>query len=209
MAWRRMCAVSCISTMNVDCPRRIWSVAPTRVKIRSTRPTLASRAGTKLPIWARITMSAVWRRKVDLPPMLGPVRICSRGAVAAQAQVVGHEGLGEHALHHRVAALDVDDLVLAADAGLDVAVAAGRLGQGGQDVEGGRGLRRLLDPARGRGDPGAQGLEDLRLALQDPLVGAQDLLLVLLQLRGDEALAAHHGLLAVVVLGHQRRGWPW
>ena len=62
MAWRRMCAVSCISTMNVDWPRRMWSVAPTRVKMRSTRPTFASRAGTNEPICAMSTMSAVWRR---------------------------------------------------------------------------------------------------------------------------------------------------
>src|SRR3546814_1665100 len=30
-------------------------------------------AGTKLPACARMTISAFWRRKVDLPPILGPV----------------------------------------------------------------------------------------------------------------------------------------
>jgi hypothetical protein len=45
---------------------------------RSTRPSLADVAGTKLPAWARIAIKAFWRRKVDLPPMLGPVTSHSR-----------------------------------------------------------------------------------------------------------------------------------
>ena len=36
-------------------------------------PTFARAAGTKLPAWASTAISAAWRRKVDLPPMLGPV----------------------------------------------------------------------------------------------------------------------------------------
>src|SRR5207253_10788699 len=40
-------AVSCISTMKVEWPRAMLSEAPTRAKIRSTRPSFASRAGTK------------------------------------------------------------------------------------------------------------------------------------------------------------------
>ena len=49
----------------------------------------------------------------------------------------------------------------------------------------------------------AQLLEELDLALQDPLVGAQDFLFVLLQRRRDEALAAGDGLLAVIVRRHR------
>src|SRR5204863_498964 len=45
----------------------------------------------------------------------------------------------------------------------------------------------------------AKRLEELELALDDPLVGAEHLLLVLLQGRGDEALAAVYRLLALVV----------
>ena len=47
-----------------------------------------------------------------------------------------------------------------------------------------------------------QRVEDLHLALDDALVRAEDLLFVLLQRRGDEALAAGDGLLAVVVGRH-------
>ncbi len=57
----RIVAVSFISTMKVERPRLTSSAAPIRVKIRSTGPISADSAGTKLPIWARITISAVWR----------------------------------------------------------------------------------------------------------------------------------------------------
>ena len=200
-----MWAVSCISTMKVDWPRRIWSLAPTRVKMRSTRPSLASRAGTKLPIWAISTTSAVWRRKVDLPPMFGPVRMKSRAAPVAHRKVVRDERLAQHALHDRVAALDVAELVAAREARLHVVEARGGLGERGQHVERGGRARGLLDPARCGGHPAAQRLEDRELALQDQLVGAQHAVLVLLQLGRDEALAARDRLLAHVVGRHERQ----
>ncbi len=48
----KILAVSTISTMKVDCPAVRKSMAPTLVKIRSTTPILAARAGTNEPIWA-------------------------------------------------------------------------------------------------------------------------------------------------------------
>ena len=51
---------------------------------------------------------------------------------------------------------------------------------------------------------GPQLLEELRSSsAHAPLLGGEHLLLVLLELGGDEALGAHRGLLADVVLGHQ------
>ncbi len=73
-----MALVSAISTMNVDWPRTRLSLAPTRVKRRSTMPTRARDAGTKLPICARSTISPTCRRIVDFPAMLGPVRMITR-----------------------------------------------------------------------------------------------------------------------------------
>src|SRR6266566_4739281 len=70
-----MLAVSTISTRKVLWPRARLSWAPTRVRIRSTTPIRAERAGTKLPIWARMTSSAAWRMKTLLPLILGPVRM--------------------------------------------------------------------------------------------------------------------------------------
>ena len=74
----KMFAVSVISTMNVERPPARSSEAPMRVKIRSTGPIVADSAGTKLPMCARIAISAVWRMYVDLPPMFGPVTISIR-----------------------------------------------------------------------------------------------------------------------------------
>ena len=61
MAVLRIRAVSVISTMNVLWPRVSSSLAPTRAKMRSAMPIVASRAGTKLPIWAISVISATWR----------------------------------------------------------------------------------------------------------------------------------------------------
>ncbi|MNL56870.1 hypothetical protein D3C87_1803920 [compost metagenome] len=68
-----MLAVSVISTMNVLSPLLRLSLAPTLVKTLSTSPIAADLAGTKEPIWAISTMSAVWRSNADLPAMFGPV----------------------------------------------------------------------------------------------------------------------------------------
>ena len=71
-----------------------------------------SRAGTKLPIWARIAISAFWRRNVDLPAMLGPVTSQMRPAVpsfAERSQSLAMNGrVGEERLldHRMAAALD-------------------------------------------------------------------------------------------------------
>ena len=67
----RIDAASFISTMNVDSPPEMLSLAPTRVNILSTTPMRAESAATKQPIWAMMTLSAVWRRSADLPDMLG------------------------------------------------------------------------------------------------------------------------------------------
>ena len=61
--------------MKVDMPAVMSSCAPTRVKIRSARPTTALSAGTKLPHCASSTITAACLRNVDLPAMLGPVRM--------------------------------------------------------------------------------------------------------------------------------------
>ena len=59
VAFLSIFATSFISTINVLCPLARSSDAPTRVKIRSTIPIFAVCAGTKLPICAMRTISAV------------------------------------------------------------------------------------------------------------------------------------------------------
>ncbi|MNV26892.1 hypothetical protein D3C71_1180220 [compost metagenome] len=61
VALLRMLAVSVISTIKVERPEARSSDAPMRVKMRSMGPMRALSAGTKAPIWASSTMSAVWR----------------------------------------------------------------------------------------------------------------------------------------------------
>ena len=89
MAFCRMCAVSTISTMKVDRPAVRLSDAPTLENIRSTTPSLAARAGTKLPIWAISDMRATCLMRVDLPDMLGPVMIMKRSASESKVTSFG------------------------------------------------------------------------------------------------------------------------
>ena len=106
LAWFRIAAVSTISTMKVERPRARSSAAPTRLNSRSTTPIWAARAGTKAPIWASTAISAFWRRKVDLPAILGPVSSQRRWA-DPEIAVIGDEAarlLGaQRRLHHRMA----------------------------------------------------------------------------------------------------------
>ena len=67
--------VSSISTMKVDSPREMLSLAPTLVKILSHMPMRADSAGTKEPTWAISTIRAVCLRSADLPAIFGPVSI--------------------------------------------------------------------------------------------------------------------------------------
>ncbi len=70
-----MADASFISTMKVDSPEEILSLAPTRVKILSTKPIEAASAGTNEPVCAISVIRAVWRRRADFPLMFGPVII--------------------------------------------------------------------------------------------------------------------------------------
>ena len=80
-----MALVSLISTMKVDCPWARLSLAPTRVKSRSTAPIDASAAGTNAPIWASTTQTPICRRMVDFPAMFGPVTRATRSASVKRA----------------------------------------------------------------------------------------------------------------------------
>ncbi|CFU07557.1 Uncharacterised protein [Bordetella pertussis] len=56
-----MAAASVISIMKVERPPARSSAAPMRVKMRSSRPTRARVAGTKLPVRASRAIRATWR----------------------------------------------------------------------------------------------------------------------------------------------------
>ena len=147
--------------------------------------------------------SAVCRRYVDLPPMFGPVRIISWHVDPFSTMSFGTNGSAASAARRPDGAVDDGELVAVVDVRLDVVADRGSFGERGEHVERRQRARRGLDARRLGGDLPAQPLEDLELALEDALVGAEHLLLVLLERRRDEALATGDRLLAVVVGRHR------
>ena len=149
-------------------------------------------------------MSAAWRMTVLLPAMLGPVMTSSWPAsgrrrwrtTATSLGTKPPESGGSMRLHHRVAA------VRRSRATSERVEHRAPVAALGGDARRARGARRRWPPPRRRArrraglghHPGPQLLEELLLERDAPLLGAEHLLLELLQLRGDEALAAHRGL---------------
>ena len=171
-----MAAVSTISTMKVERPWAMSSEAPTREKTRSMTPMRALSAGTKLPICARMAISAFWRRKVDLPPMFGPVT--SQSAPPRQVGVVGDEGLAlglDVGLDHRMAAARDGEIErIDRSAGRQKLRVGGEMREAGGDVELGQRIgerAQRVGLAQRRGDqPG----EDRGFDLERLFVGAGD-----------------------------------
>ena len=199
----RMFAVSCISTMNVDWPRAMLSDAPTRANRRSTTGSFAVRAGTNEPACAIRQSSA---RLAQVGRLAAHVRAGQddqlvRGGV--ERDVVRDERVGDVALDDRMARVGRDELVAGVHLRLGVVLDRRRLGERARARRATR-APRAVSCTRGASAATrrAQRLEDLELALEDALVGAEDLLLVLLERRRDESLAAGDRLLAVVVGRH-------
>ena len=124
-------------------------------------------------------------------------------SVLVKGEVVGDERLGRHhRLHHRMpAGLDLH-LEPRVDLRTDVLPPLRHVGQGREDVEAGGPGTRLLDAGHLGRHPPAHLAEELGLELLHAVLGAEDLLLPLLQLRREVALGVGQRLLADVVLGH-------
>ena len=138
-----------------------------------------------------------------LPAHVGTREDEEANAIAADAEVVRDERVGEDPLHHRMAPLAVAQIVVGCDPRLYVVVSARRLSEGCQDVELGDRTRRLVDSTCLGRESLAQLLEQLHLELEAAFVRPQHFLLELLQLLGDVAFTAGDRLLADVVLGHE------
>jgi hypothetical protein len=89
-----------------------------------------------------------------------------------------------------------DHLVAVVQVRLGVVGDGRRLGERSEDVEGRQGACGVLDARRLGSHATSQVLEDLQLALEDPLVCAEHLGLVLFECRRREPLAAGDGLLS-------------
>ena len=146
MACLRSSATSVISTMKVDWPPARSSLAPMRVKIRSTTPMWADRAGTK---GAHLGHED---HKGHLAHVGGLARHVGAGddgrpvVLAVHVGVVGDkEAVLQHLLHHRVAALGDLQFVRVVHQGHAVVVLRRHQGEGRQHVGLGHGPGDLLD----------------------------------------------------------------
>ena len=123
--------------------------------------------------------------------------------VRHEPEVVRHEprALGPE-LEHRVAALlDVDDAAVVDD-GPDVAALARHVSQRRQHVERRHRLGGAQEPVGLAGDGAPELVEELVLEAVHPPLGAQDLRLLLAELRRHVALGPDQRLAPHVVLGH-------
>ena len=203
-----MFAVSCISTMNVDWPRAMLSEAPTRAKRRST---IGSFALARRHERAGLRHQAEQRRLPQVRGLAAHVRAGQDDQLLAgrvERDVVRHERVARRAARRRDGARRWRSISSPSCIVRLGVVATTPRSRPARPARRARASARAVSwiARRLRRDRAAQRLEQLELALEDPLVGAEHLLLVFLERRRDEALAAGDGLLAVVVGRHAVRG---
>ncbi len=118
-----------------------------------------------------------------------------------ERHIVRHERVGRVPLDDGMAHIGGLQLLTAVHERLRVVVNGGGVGERRQHVQRGQPARRVLHPRCGGRNAGAQPLEQLQLALGNPVVRAKHLVLVLLEGWCDEALPPGDRLLAGVVGG--------
>ena len=123
-------------------------------------------------------------------------------AAVEQAVIGDKQAVGLDALDNGVAAGQYLDAVAAVDGGTHIIVGKGALSVRADDVEPRHGSRRKLHAAQRVEQLQTQLFKDLALQTDRALAGAQDLLLQLLELLGDIALASCQRLLADKAVGH-------
>ena len=120
-------------------------------------------------------------------------------AARIQRDVVRYERVAHVPFDDGMTSVHDEHLVTVVHVWLRVVADRGGLGQRGEHVARSDSPCRRLDRAGHRRDLGPQRLEQLDFALENPLVGAEHLLFVVLECRGNEPLAAGDCLLAQVV----------
>ena len=123
-----------------------------------------------------------------------------------RVDVVGHERAAGQPLDDRVPQVDGHQRIAVVHVRLGVVADRRGFGEAGEHVERGQRARGVENPRRFGGHALSQRFEELELAFDDALVGAEHLLFVFLERRRDEALAAGNGLLAVIVARAPRAG---
>src|SRR6185503_317809 len=105
---------------------------------------------------------------------------------AIQIDVVRNKGVGREPLDNWMPAVGNDHLVAVVQVRLGVIGDGRGLGERSEDVEGRQRASGVLDARRLSSYATSQVLEDLQLALEDPLVCAEHLGLVLFECRRRE-----------------------
>ncbi len=123
--------------------------------------------------------------------------------LGVEVHVVRHERAGHMALDNRVPGVDGMELVAVVQERLREVARRGGISQRGQHVERGNRAGGVEQSWRLGRHLRTQPFEQVELARGEALVGAEDLLLVLLERGRHEPLAAGHGLLADVVGRHR------
>ena len=174
-------------------------------------PMAAERAGTKEPICASTAISAFWRRKVDLPAMLGPVTSQMRasvisskprrsgrvGAASTQSFSMKAPALAarQRLLHHGMAAAaDLEGRGSHRRWAACSPARARQLGKARLAVELGERRGDLAERLLLRGDGGRELGEHLLLEAERAVGRGDDAALGLDQLRRGEAHRVGHGL---------------
>ena len=181
----------------------------------------AARPARKLPICASTVISAFWRRKVDLPAMLGPVSSQMRPAAASGGEVRSQSlatkrplSRDQRLLHHRMPAAHDRELEAAVDDRPHVVPLDRQRGERRRDVEHRQRVGGGLDLRARRRDACGQRVEDVELEAERAVGGAGDLGLELADLgRGEahlagERLAVDEGCVRGRAPGASRRAGP-
>ena len=134
--------------------------------------------------------------------MFGPVRITSCLVVPFRSMSLGTKSVAKRSTTGWRASTARNSSPSCTCGLVKLAIAAVS-GESGQHVQRRQRTRGVLDARRLGRNRLPQGFEDLQLALEDPLVGAEHLLLVFLQRGRREALAAGNRLFALIVGRHR------
>jgi hypothetical protein len=114
--------------------------------------------------------------------------------------VIGDEALwGQVLVEHGMAAVVDLEVAFVADVGTAVLVESGAFREGGEDIELGEGVGGLLEGRELAEGGFAELEEEVVFEFGAAFIGAQDLGLHILELRGDEAFAVGDGLFADVM----------
>ena len=198
-----MLAVSFISTIKVLWPRPRSSLAPTRVKMRSSRPTTARLAGTKQPQWAR---RREHRDLADVGALARHVRAGENDEAFGfeiEPHVVGNKFfVGRELLEHRMPRFLKQEQTAVVHLGLEIIAFLRERAPAEQDVDFMQRARGVLDRPQMRYGGGAEIEKKFVLELPRAFLCAEDFRFHLLQLGRHEALGIRQRLLARVVGGN-------